>query len=151
MRGLLHHSVLSSINCLMRAQNTRMCFVMFSFSLIFNVCTLFLRCIFITTFWDSNNLVNSVQAWCDVDVGDEILLSTKLFIIARDSVSLSSQLLTLLALIAVWLPGAIWAGYWGNRFDLCTCDDRLKTFSVLNNNVNLCFHMSKYVPSNFRI
>jgi len=88
MRGLLHHLVLSCTNCSMRAQNTWICFGMFSFSLIFNVCNLFWRCIFIT-YWDSNNLVNSLQAWSDV--GDEILLSMQSYIL-KLQVCLSGRL-----------------------------------------------------------
>lgn len=129
MRWLLHHLVLSSINCLMRAQNTWMCFVMFSFSLMFNVCNLFWRCIFITIFWDSNNLVNSLQAWRDVDVGDEILLSTQLFIIARDIVSFIFPIAYTTCTDGCLTSSSYLSCFWGNRFDLCTCNDRLNLFS----------------------
>lgn len=46
-------------------QNTYMCFVIVSFSLIFKVCNLCFKYIFVTTSYDSNNLINYVHAPCD--------------------------------------------------------------------------------------
>jgi hypothetical protein len=47
-------------------QNTYMCFVTHSFSLIFKVCNLSFKYIFVTTSYDSSNLINYVHASCDV-------------------------------------------------------------------------------------
>jgi hypothetical protein len=47
-------------------QNTYMCFVTLWFSLIFKVCNLSFKYIFVITSYDSNNLINYVHASYDV-------------------------------------------------------------------------------------
>jgi hypothetical protein len=102
---------LATHNCSMRAWNKWIYFFMFSFS--FNVCNLYFQYFFVMTFWHSNNLlIHSMyhllfDTW--LNMWNKILFK-KLLIIARDLMSLSSQLFPLPMLVVrnAWVLIVIW-------------------------------------------
>jgi hypothetical protein len=79
-----------------------------------------------------------------------MLLLIVLLINVKDIVSLFSQLLTTPILVArsAWLLAPIWVIVQG--IGLTSIPLTIgQIFSILNHDVNLCFHIWKNIPSNF--